>query len=88
MEPPTPDERGFKDTTKVNPGYFTTVRAEIELPRVMTAPQSYVYHCHIVEHEDNDMMQPSPSCRSGRRAAPCAVAQGPHRGLAVTGTRS
>jgi len=21
------------------------------------APQSYVYHCHIVEHEDNDMMQ-------------------------------
>ncbi len=58
MEPPTPDERGFKDTTRVNPGYFTTVRAEIELPRGVTAPQSYVYHCHIVEHEDNDMMQP------------------------------
>ena len=58
IEPPTPDERGFKDTTKVNPSYFTTVRAEIELPRGVTAPQSYVYHCHIVEHEDNDMMQP------------------------------
>jgi FtsP/CotA-like multicopper oxidase with cupredoxin domain len=22
------------------------------------APQDYVYHCHIVEHEDNDMMRP------------------------------
>jgi FtsP/CotA-like multicopper oxidase with cupredoxin domain len=21
------------------------------------APQAYVYRCHIVEHEDNDMMQ-------------------------------
>jgi spore coat protein A, manganese oxidase len=58
MEPPTPDERGFKDTTKVNPGYFTMVRAKIELPSEVIAPQTYVYHCHIVEHEDNDMMQP------------------------------
>lgn len=58
MEPPTPDERGFKDTTKANPGYFTTVRARIELPDGVTAPQTYVYHCHMVEHEDNDMMQP------------------------------
>ena len=24
----------------------------------MTAPQTYVYDCHIVEHEDNDMMRP------------------------------
>jgi len=24
----------------------------------MTAPQQHVYHCHIVEHEDNDMMRP------------------------------
>jgi FtsP/CotA-like multicopper oxidase with cupredoxin domain len=22
------------------------------------APQDYVHHCHIVEHEDNDMMRP------------------------------
>jgi spore coat protein A len=58
MEPPTPDERGFKDTAKANPGYFTTVRAKIELPAGVTAPQAYVYHCHMVEHEDNDMMQP------------------------------
>jgi FtsP/CotA-like multicopper oxidase with cupredoxin domain len=24
----------------------------------VTAPQDYAYHCHIVEHEDNDMMRP------------------------------
>ena len=57
MLPPTPDERGFKDTTKANPGYYTIVRAKVELPRGVQAPQAYVYHCHIVEHEDNDMMQ-------------------------------
>jgi spore coat protein A len=58
MLPPTPDERGFKDTIKANPGYFTTIRARFELPTAVTAPQDYVYHCHIVEHEDNDMMRP------------------------------
>ena len=58
MEPPDPSERGFKDTVKANPGYFTTIRARFELPTGVTAPQRYVYHCHIVEHEDNDMMRP------------------------------
>ena len=57
MEPPAPEERGFKDTTKANPGYFTTIRARFELPSSVTGPQAYVHHCHIVEHEDNDMMQ-------------------------------
>jgi len=58
MEPPDPTERGFKDTVRVNPGYFTTVRAQFDLPAGVTAPQTYVYHCHILEHEDNDMMRP------------------------------
>ena len=58
MEPPDPTERGFKDTIKVNPGYFTTIRAKFELPPGVSAPQTYVHHCHIVEHEDNDMMRP------------------------------
>jgi spore coat protein A len=58
MIPPAPEERGFKDTVKVNPGYFTTIRAKFELPAAVTAPQDYVHHCHIVEHEDNDMMRP------------------------------
>jgi spore coat protein A len=58
MLPPAPEERGFKDTVKANPGYFTTIRAKFELPTDVTAPQHYVHHCHIVEHEDNDMMRP------------------------------
>jgi len=58
MVPPAPEERGFKDTVKANPGYFTTIRAKFDLPRGVTAPQSYVHHCHIVEHEDNEMMRP------------------------------
>ena len=58
MLPPDPTERGFKDTVKANPGYFTTVRAKYDLPIGVTTPQTYVYHCHILEHEDNDMMRP------------------------------
>jgi spore coat protein A len=58
MEPPAPEERGFKDTVKANPGQFTTIRARFELPDGVSAPQTYVHHCHIVEHEDNDMMRP------------------------------
>jgi spore coat protein A len=58
MLPAAPEERGFKDTVKANPGQFTTIRARFELPLGVSAPQEYVYHCHIVEHEDNDMMRP------------------------------
>lgn len=58
MLPPAPEERGFKDTVKANPGYFTTIRAKFELPTGVVAPQTYVHHCHMVEHEDNDMMRP------------------------------
>ncbi len=58
MLPPEPTERGFKDTVKVNPGYFTTVRARYDLPTGVSGAQTYVYHCHILEHEDNDMMRP------------------------------
>jgi spore coat protein A, manganese oxidase len=58
MVPPAPEERGFKDTVKADPGYFTTIRAKFELPSGVVAPQTYVHHCHIIEHEDNDMMRP------------------------------
>jgi len=58
MLPPDPTERGFKDTVKVNPGSFTRIRAKFDLPNGVSAPQTYVHHCHILEHEDNDMMRP------------------------------
>jgi spore coat protein A len=40
MHPPAPDERGYKDTVKANPGYYTTIRAKFDLPRGVTAPQT------------------------------------------------
>lgn len=58
MLPPAPEEMGWKDTVKANPGQLTVVRAKFSLPAGASGPQHYVYHCHIVEHEDNDMMRP------------------------------
>jgi spore coat protein A, manganese oxidase len=52
------EERGWKDTVRANPGQFTRIRVKFDLPPGTTAPQRYVYHCHILEHEDNDMMRP------------------------------
>lgn len=45
-------ESGFKDTVIAYPGEITTVRAKFDIPGL------YVWHCHIVEHEDNEMMRP------------------------------
>lgn len=45
-------ESGRKDTVIAYPGQITRVRATFD-----TAGQ-YVWHCHIVEHEDNEMMRP------------------------------
>ena len=58
MQPPDPSDQGFKDTVKADSGAFTTIRATFELPAGATAPQKHVHPCHIVEHEDNDMMRP------------------------------
>ena len=56
-EPPESGERGWKDTIKVHPGQVTRIRAKFDLPSTVAGTrQTYVHHCHIVEHEDNDMM--------------------------------
>jgi spore coat protein A, manganese oxidase len=49
---PEPWETGFKDTVIAYPGQITRVRAKFDIPG------QYVWHCHIVEHEDNEMMRP------------------------------
>jgi spore coat protein A len=49
---PEPWERGFKDTVIAYPGEVTRVQAHFDLPG------RYVWHCHILEHEDNEMMRP------------------------------
>jgi spore coat protein A len=55
---PDANERGWKDTVRSNPGEITRIRAKWTLPAGMSVPQNYVYHCHILEHEDNSMMRP------------------------------
>lgn len=62
--PPDPAEAGLKETVKANPEQVTVVRARFSLPSTalngagkLVTPQRYVHHCHIVEHEDNDMME-------------------------------
>ena len=50
--PPEAWEMGWKDTVIAYPGEVTRVRM-----RFASAGQ-YVWHCHIVEHEDNEMMRP------------------------------
>ena len=55
---PDANERGWKDTVRANPDQVTWIRQKFALPSGVTAPQKYVYHCHILEHEENDMMRP------------------------------
>jgi spore coat protein A len=52
------DDRGFKDTVTANPGVVTRIRSPFDLPPGVAGTQKYVFHCHILEHEDNDMMRP------------------------------
>jgi spore coat protein A, manganese oxidase len=47
------NEMGWKDTARVNAGTVT----RIIVPFVGYAGR-YVWHCHILEHEDNEMMRP------------------------------
>jgi spore coat protein A, manganese oxidase len=50
-KPPDANEEGWKDTVRMNPGEVTTVKAKFDLPG------KYVWHCHILEHEEHDMMR-------------------------------
>ena len=45
-------ENGWKDTVISYPGEITSVAADFDINGL------YVWHCHIVEHEDNEMMVP------------------------------
>ncbi len=57
-EPPAPNELGWKDIAQCPPGIVTRILIKFE-----GYPGDYIYHCHILEHEANDMMRPlrSPS---------------------------
>jgi spore coat protein A, manganese oxidase len=68
-KPPDRNEQGFKDTIRANPGEITRIVAKFPTPAdagfnpdatytnaAGQTLQGYVWHCHILEHEDNDMM--------------------------------
>lgn len=70
---PPPNESGWKDTIRANPGEVTTIRVRYApqdaaisaaMPGVNLYPfnpeqgPGYVWHCHILDHEDNEMMRP------------------------------
>ena len=50
--PAEPWEAGWKDTVIAYPGEVTRVKALFDVPGL------YVWHCHILSHEDNEMMVP------------------------------
>ena len=47
------NERGLNDTVRVNPNELVEIAV-----RFTTYSGRYMYHCHILEHEDRDMMRP------------------------------
>ncbi|MBO0701730.1 MAG: multicopper oxidase domain-containing protein [Candidatus Dormibacteraeota bacterium] len=73
VEPPDANEAGWKDTFKVLPGMVNRILirwAPTETPIHGVRPgqnlfafdpttgPGYVWHCHILDHEDNEMMRP------------------------------
>jgi spore coat protein A len=47
-----PEDRGIQDTVWVGPGEVIRIIAEFD------RPGEYVWHCHILSHEDHEMMRP------------------------------
>lgn len=77
--PPLPQEAGWKDTVIMYPGQVTRIAvrwAPTDLPAITPAADAYfpfdpngghgyVWHCHIVDHEDNEMMRPDEVVPNG-----------------------
>ncbi len=66
--PPDANYAGWKETVRMNPGEVTRVIMKFSLTATPSVPLSprfpgmnvheYVWHCHILEHEEHDMMRP------------------------------
>jgi spore coat protein A len=58
--PPEPNEVGWKDTVRANTETITRIIVKFGPFRTFnpTTGGNYVWHCHILEHEDNSMMRP------------------------------
>jgi FtsP/CotA-like multicopper oxidase with cupredoxin domain len=70
---PDENEKGWKDTLRMNPNQITRIRVRFapqDIPLNCSEPgknyypfdpsfgPGYVWHCHILDHEDNEMMRP------------------------------
>ncbi|GLJ09450.1 hypothetical protein SUGI_0109910 [Cryptomeria japonica] len=64
---PTPANEGnWKNVVKTPPGFVTTILVQFSMldahhtlyPFNASAEPGYVYHCHMLDHEDNEMMRP------------------------------
>jgi spore coat protein A len=63
---PQPNEVGWKETVQMHPGEVTRVYFPWTMPTApfaypnspRTGGKEYVWHCHILEHEEHDMMRP------------------------------
>ncbi|GMY18523.1 multicopper oxidase LPR1-like [Fagus crenata] len=60
-----PQEKGWKNVFKMRPGFmtkilvrFSYIHSNESYPFDVSAEPGYVYHCHILDHEDNEMMRP------------------------------
>jgi len=60
---PGPGERGWMDTVLAYPWEVTRIKAHFDLPG------RYAWHCHLLEHEDNEMMRPLNVLPRGGAAA-------------------
>jgi spore coat protein A len=69
-KPPLPQEAGWKDTVVMYPGQVTRLMvrwAPTDTPTDQAGSftfdpnhgHGYVWHCHIIDHEDNEMMRPT-----------------------------
>lgn len=68
--PPDANENGWKDTVRMRPGEVTRIAIRFaptdtpasvldgKLPFDPSAGPGFVWHCHILDHEDNEMMRP------------------------------
>ena len=79
--PPEPYEIGWKDTARAEAQMITRVIARFE-----DYPGKFAYHCHILEHEDLEMMRtfrvvavPEPSSLAALAAAALAFLAVRHR---------
>ena len=50
---PLPNDAGWKDTVRVEPGMVTRILVHFD-----GYPGRYVWHCHVLEHAANEMMRP------------------------------